>query len=537
MGVFKRLSVSQKLLLSHGLLFLMSILIIGSVYITLQKQKSDAIIINLAGRQRMLTQKMTKEMLDLIQKGDVNQEANQLFSTMKVFDMTLNALYDGGDVPLDLKMTMFRKIPPSRGVVRAQLGKVRDLWEKFKGHLKAVLNQDKEVRSGSEDSLYILKHNIELLQEMNKAVGLMQKEAEKKITALRTLIGIFGILSLIIFIISFRIASSIVNPLKEFVEKFKAGAEGDLTVRMTIDSEDEIGEMAQTFNQFMDSLNALIRSAKDVSHTASQSVSESTEIINGFVASSRELSGKSESIASATEELNATVKEIADVTRQANEGSEGVAEMAVQGTNELKNLIDQIQNVVNVEQEFAEKFNKLNKDSAQVSDVVIVINDIADKTNLLALNAAIEAARAGEAGRGFSVVAEEIRKLAEKTKDSTKEIRDVIEKIQRDINGMSEEVNNNVDIIKEMAAKALDVGNLIEQMNQTISEVRTFINHVASATEEQALATSDISQNITNISSALAQYTQSMTDISSTMEQLSEKVEEMNVLLNRFVTL
>ncbi len=530
----KRLSVSHKLLLSHGLLFLMSLLIIGSVYLTLQKQKSDAIVINLAGRQRMLTQKMTKEMLNLLQGEQTENERNLLLSTINVFDVTLRALYNGGNAPLDLKMTRFRKIPPSRGVVRAQLEKVRNLWEKFKEHLTAILNQGEGV---GRDSLYILEHNIELLQEMNKAVGLMQKEAEKKITALRTLIGILGILSLFIFIVSFRIAGSIVNPLKEFVEKFKAGTKGDLTVRMSIDSEDEIGEMAQSFNQFMDSLNTLICSAKDVSHAASQSVSESTEIINGFVSSSRELSSKAESIASATEELNATVKEIADVTRQANEGSEGVAEMAVQGTNELKNLIDQIQNVVNVEQEFAEKFNRLNKDSAQVSDVVVVINDIADKTNLLALNAAIEAARAGEAGRGFSVVAEEIRKLAEKTKDSTKEIRDVIEKIQKDINTMSEEVNNNVDIIKEMAAKALDVGNLIEQMNQTISEVRTFIDHVASATEEQALATSDISQNITNISAALSQYTQSMTDISSTMEQLSEKVEEMNVLLNRFITL
>ncbi len=536
MSILKRLSVSQKLLLSHGLLFLMSILIVVSVYITLEKQKADAVIINLAGRQRMLTQKMSKEMLNLI-RGDITEdEAEMLKSTMRVFDTTIKALHDGGEAPLDLKMTRFRKIPPSKGLVRTQLEKVIDLWEEFKRHLDVILSQGEHVDLNSEDVLYIMDHNVELLSEMNKAVGLMQKEAEKKISALKVLMGIFSLISLIVFIVSFNIAGSIVKPLLEFVREFKEGANGDLTVRMEIDSDDEIGEMARTFNQFMDSLNDLIRSAKEVSHTAAQSVSESAEVVNGFVSSSRELSSKAESIASATEELNATVKEIADVTRQANERAESAAEIAVQGTQELKNLIDEIQNVVNVEQDFAEKFNRLTQDSAQVSDVVVVINDIADKINLLALNAAIEAARAGEAGRGFSVVAEEVRKLAEKTKDSTKEIREVIGKIQKDIKGMSEEVNHNVDIIREMAARALDVGNLIEQMNSAISEVRTFINHVASATEEQSIATSDISQNITNISAALAEYTQSMIDISSTMEQLSQKVEEMNVLLNRFVT-
>ncbi len=535
MSILRRLSISQKLLISHGLLFVTCIFTIVSVYITLQKQKADAVIINLAGRQRMLTQKMTKEMLNLIRGNRTSEDVNFLRSTMRVFETTLDALYNGGKAPLDLKMTRFREIPPSRGMVRKQLEKVKFLWEKFKPHLLSILREG-DSNATSQDVTYVMEHNLELLSEMNKAVGLMQKSAEKKISALRIEIGVLGILSLIVFMISFNIAGGIVRPLKEFVDKFKRGAEGDLTIKVEIDNEDEIGEMAKVFNQFMDSLNTLICSAKDLSHTASQSVSESAEVITNFVSSSRELSSKTESIASATEELNATVKEIADLTRQANERSEGVAEMATQGTQELKNLIDRIQDIVSVEQDFANKFTKLTKDSSQVSDVVVVINDIADKTNLLALNAAIEAARAGEAGRGFSVVADEIRKLAEKTKDSTKEIRDVIGKIQKDIKTMSDEVIRNVDIVKEMAAKALDVGNLIEQMNQAISEVRTFINHVTSATEEQSLATSDISQNITNISSALSQYTKSMMDISANMEQLSQKVEEMNVLLNRFIT-
>ncbi len=537
MKVLKSLSVGQKLFLSHGLLLLMSILIVGTVYITLNKQKADAVIINLAGRQRMLTQKMTKEMLNLIRGEASTVDVEDLKKTVKVFDVTLKALHDGGSAPLDLKMTRFRAVPPSKGKVRKQLDKVRNLWEKFKGHMEKILEY---VQGGNavshENVLYIMEHNVELLSEMNKAVGLMQKEAEKKIQALRVIIAFFLFISVIVFLISFSIANSILKPLTQFVEEFRRGANGNLTVRVEVDSEDEIGLMARTFNEFMETLNQLIKSAKDVSHAASQSVSESAEVINGFVVSSRELSGKTESIASATEELNATVKEIADVTRQANEKTETAAELAVQGTGQLKNLIDEIQNVVNVEQEFADKFRRLTQDSTQVSDVVVVINDIADKINLLALNAAIEAARAGEAGRGFSVVAEEVRKLAEKTKDSTKEIREVIDKIQKDIGNMSGEVNRNVDIIREMASRALDVGSLIEQMSSAISEVRSFINHVTSATEEQAIATNDISQNITNISAALAQYTQSMMNISSVMEELSRKVEEMNVLLNRFST-
>ncbi len=535
MHILKRLTVAQKLLLSHGLLFLMSLFITLSVFSTLGRQKADAVIINLAGRQRMLTQKMTKEMLDLIRGEATEDERTLLKSTIKVFDTTLYALKDGGAAPLDLKMTKFRKIPPAGNKeIKQQLEKVAGLWAKFKNSLESVM--EKNEGSNGVDVLYLMDHNVELLSEMNKAVGMMQKAAEKKLTKLKAAMGIMLLVSFIVFFISFGISSSIILPLKRFVEEFNKGAQGDLTVRMDIDSKDELGEMSRTFNNFMDSLEQLIKSSKDVSKTASLSVSESSNVINGFVKTSQELSGKTESIASATEELNATVREIADVTRQANEKSEETANMAGQGTQQLKALIDEIQNVVNVEQEFAEKFNRLTQDSTQVSDVVVVINDIADKINLLALNAAIEAARAGEAGRGFSVVAEEVRKLAEKTKDSTKEIKEVIGKIQKDIKVMSEEVNQNVDIIREMAAKALDVGSLIEQMNSAISEVRSFINHVASATEEQSIATSDISHNITNISASLAEYTQSMINISSTMDQLSEKVEEMNVLLNRFIT-
>ncbi len=536
-GFLSRLKVSQKLFLSYGLLFIISFGIVLWVFIALHYQASDAVRINVAGRQRMLTQRMTKELLDLMRKNKfADTDLVEIRNVMKVFDVTLQALLNGGEVPLDLNMTKFRKVAPSKGEVRNQLLDVFQKWQRFKHALENVLlaSQSKtDVKGHGLD--YVMEHNLELLESMNKAVGLMQKEAEGKINTLR--MGISGLLlvNLIVFFLVLSVTGSVVRSLEDFVEQFKRGAGGDLTVRVNINTQDEIGEMARTFNYFVESLSKLIFSVKEVSRTSSQSLSESVELVTGFVSSSQELSRRSESIASAAEELNATVQEIANLTRQANEKAEESAKMTVQGTQNLKELISRIKNVVDVEQEFAVKFNRLNQDSAQVSDVIVVINDITDKTNLLALNAAIEAARAGEAGRGFSVVAEEVRKLAEKTKDSTEEIRTVINKIQKDISAMSEEVNKNVEIIKQTGEKALEVGNLIEQMNGAISEVVTFINHVTSATEEQSIATKDISQNITNISSSIAQHTEAMQNVYGMMEKLSEKIEEMNVLLNRFI--
>ncbi len=538
--LFSNLKVSQKILLANGLLFLNIIVVIGGSFIVLQLQRFDAVKINLAGRQRMLTQKMMKEaekftsdVQDMDKNtGDYAGQQSNLAKTVRLFDETLSALMNGGKAATDLNMTKFVSLPPCKDKeIYRQLSKVKELWNKFKENIDML-----QGKSANVDISFIRSHNMELLKEMNKAVGMMQRAANHKIDMLRGFMVLSFLISIIIFAFSFLISSSIVRPINEVKEKLIVSANGDLSQRITdIDTNDEIGEMVKAFNSFMDDVGRLIKTAKGSANSIISFANTLSSMVEQLSGSIQAQTGQANNIASATEEMNATVKEIANATREAKGKSDEARDKAIVGAKNVDALLVEMDNVVRVDQAFAEQFNRLNEDSSQVSSVIVVINDIVDKINLLALNAAIEAARAGEAGRGFSVVAEEIRKLAEKTKDSTQEIKSVITGIQEDIANMSGDVVRNVGIIQQTTEKAKEVGDMVRDIRRVINELNDFMNQVVTATDEQSIATEEISKSITRISGAFGEHFEAIKVISGDMGNLSQAVEELNVLINKFI--
>ncbi|MFT3656071.1 Methyl-accepting chemotaxis protein McpA [Bacillus sp. B01(2024)] len=386
------------------------------------------------------------------------------------------------------------------------------------------------------------------------------KDAARPVLITAIIILAIAVAAGMVFI--YFVIRSITKPLKRLAASAEKIRSGDLTETIQVSSQDELGVLSKSFNHMTDSLRTLIQGIQDsVEHVASSSeeltasaeqTSKATEHITLAIEQfSNGTEDQSESIEKATAQVNEMKDGLSDLAEAAavvTETSIESAEISGAGERLVKKTAGQMDTIDQSVSKAEQVVKGLEHKSQDITSILRVINGIADQTNLLALNAAIEAARAGEYGRGFSVVAEEVRKLAVQSADSAKEIETLIHEIVKEIHtslGMLESVNHEVKSglqltdeteksFRDISVKTNQIAGELQNMNATVEQLSAGSQEVSNASEDIAAVSRQSAAGIQDIAASAEEQLASMEEISSSAVTLEKMAEELRKLTKRF---
>ncbi len=353
---------------------------------------------------------------------------------------------------------------------------------------------------------------------------------------LLSIIGIALVLLVVIAAVGMVLANAILRPLhlmKTNLDDIAAG-EGDLTRRLAITSQDELGELAGSFNRFVDKIHGLVRQ-----------ITEMTSQLTGLVGQVSEQAQRSEQAMERqrheTDQVATAINEMSSAAHEVARSAQGAAVAAQQTDAEgqaAKRVVDgsiaQIHALVNDIRSSGVSLDSLQQDVSSIVSVLGVIRSIAEQTNLLALNAAIEAARAGEAGRGFAVVADEVRALASRTQQSTQEIQGMIDRLQKGTEAAVESMRRSSDAGDGTSAKANEAGASLDTMAQLIGTINSMNAQIASAAEEQTAVAEEINRSVHQIAVAVDSVADETQQGAQTSRSLADLGQRLGQLVGQF---
>ncbi|MGN5078604.1 methyl-accepting chemotaxis protein [Aeromonas veronii] len=367
---------------------------------------------------------------------------------------------------------------------------------------------------------------LELRKENDRVANLLTKQSEASYERAKLLSTTVGALTLLfVVIVAWLLIRQIRNPVMTLLEQTRQVAAGNLTSQLDMKqfSHDELGKLAQGFNEMQSNLRMLVSevsgsvvqlgaAAEEISAVAQQSA-------NNMGAQQHELN----QLATAMNEMQATVQEVARNTNDAASAATSASDTAAQGSETVNDSIGRIEKVATAIEETALVIRQLGDDSRNIGMVLEVIQGIAEQTNLLALNAAIEAARAGEQGRGFAVVADEVRTLAKRTQDSTSQINHIISELQQRANEAGVTMQQSQDMMSETVHTAREAGASIAEISSSVNSISHMNIQIATATEEQGAVSEELNRNVVNISNASE-------EVATGAKQMAQACNDLNLL-------
>ncbi len=356
--------------------------------------------------------------------------------------------------------------------------------------------------------------------------------AEMRNTIIVITLVLLGIFAFLAYWISNLISSPIVAVTAGLEEV--ASGEGDLTRRLEVDSNDESGKMASAFNRFVTMIHTLVTDINQGAENVNRQAQDGRLIADHLMQISDKQSLALEQVVTAFNEVVATSDEVAHNCNETAKAADQSQQHVQQGQAYIEKTTGSVNNLEQVIEDSNQAMAVLAEESKNITGILDTIRGIAEQTNLLALNAAIEAARAGEQGRGFAVVADEVRTLAARTAESTEEIDSMISSLVTRTSDVSDKLSSSLEHSKETVEATEQTREVFFSIQESVSRISDMANQIATASEQQHLAAEEINRNITSINDEAGSATQSSKKLKQGAESLSQVSGELSALVSRF---
>ena len=380
----------------------------------------------------------------------------------------------------------------------------------------------------------IIFKNLAAVRQMQVNMVTAEVDTIATNTPLYTISAVLAAAIVLAIIISLISSRYIDSSLKAAVDQAKFIASSDLSHPITVKSQDEFGELMSSMERMRTSLSKHIADVLKVAVSAKARINEVKSGSAEVATNARDAESRAITVAAASDQMVSTTQDIARNCETAATASNTSKDITEQGNSQLQATVSDIHAQAERTRQDAEQIVKLVKQTENIGKIVETIEDIAQQTNLLALNAAIEAARAGEAGRGFAVVADEVRALASRTSASTQEITGMVNQVQSDANRAESSMQESVTNMDNVAANAAGLGQILEDIINHVNEVNAQITQIATAAEEQTTATAEISTNMQNITN-ITQQVSASTDVAVThVDETVAMLDRVHAALSTF---
>ncbi|TXG99473.1 MAG: methyl-accepting chemotaxis protein [Rhodocyclaceae bacterium] len=342
-----------------------------------------------------------------------------------------------------------------------------------------------------------------------------------------------GALLVIIYLITHHFVTKPLEDLRNGLSDIARG-EGDLTRRLPIKGKDEVGQSAQVFNEMMDNFNQLVRQVRDAATQVSARVAALSDSADRVTQSSQQQNERSNLAATAVEQLVSSISSIAKSAEHVQHQSQESLSRANEGTRNLNVLLNEMTVVESAVKEMADSVNNFVRNTESITLMTREVKDIAEQTNLLALNAAIEAARAGEQGRGFAVVADEVRKLAEKSSRSASEIDAITAQLSAQSVSVRHSIEEGLEHLASSQTAVASVSNVLQATNGSVAEVGHGLDAIASATDQQRRFSGDVESSIEAIAGMARENSGTVEQTAGAAHDLKRLAEGLGSLVGRF---